>query len=45
MATLREVAEEVGVDVEPSDLEYGHVAHHRNAQGETRIGFLFTARQ
>lgn len=42
---LREVAEEVGVDVKPDDLECAHVAHHRSAQGKTRIGFFFTARR
>ncbi|MEV2276992.1 NUDIX domain-containing protein [Nocardiopsis sp. NPDC049922] len=38
----RELKEEVGVVIDPGDLVCAHVAHHRNAQGKTRIGFFFT---
>ncbi|WP_067966380.1 NUDIX hydrolase [Nocardiopsis trehalosi] len=42
---VREAAEEVGVKLRTDDLACAHVAHHRNAQGATRIGFFFTASQ
>lgn len=38
----RELKEEVGVLIDPADLVCAHVAHHRNGQGKTRIGFFFT---
>ncbi|MEU5418263.1 NUDIX domain-containing protein [Streptomyces sp. NPDC020667] len=42
---LRETAEEVGVTVTPSDLEFCHLIHHRNPDGEARLGVVFTARR
>ncbi|GAA1101823.1 hypothetical protein GCM10009605_42090 [Nocardiopsis composta] len=41
----REAAEEVGVKIDPADLVCAHVAHHRNPEGKTRLGFFFTARR
>lgn len=38
----RELKEEVGVLIDPADLECAHVAHHSNGEGKTRIGFFFT---
>jgi 8-oxo-dGTP diphosphatase len=39
----REASEEVGVDISPADLAFTHVVHHRNPEGQGRIGFFFTA--
>ncbi|RCV57263.1 NUDIX hydrolase [Marinitenerispora sediminis] len=41
-AAAREVREEVGVRVDPAELRFGHVCHHRSEEG--RIGFFFVAR-
>src|SRR6266568_917784 len=40
---VREAREEVGVLIDPADLAFSHVVHHRNPQGQARIGFFFTA--
>jgi 8-oxo-dGTP diphosphatase len=40
---VREASEEVGVDIDPSDLDFTHVVHHRNPEGQGRIGIFFTA--
>lgn len=40
---LREAAEEVGVAIDPGDLTFTHVVHHRSPEGEGRIGVFFTA--
>jgi len=40
---IREAREEVGVLIDPADLAFSHVVHHRNPQGQARIGFFFTA--
>ena len=39
----REAREETGVLIEPGDLVFRHVIHHRNPLGQARIGFFFTA--
>ena len=39
---VREASEEVGVDIDPSDLDFTHVVHHRNPEGQGRIGIFFT---
>jgi 8-oxo-dGTP diphosphatase len=31
---VREASEEVGVDIDPADLNFTHVVHHRNTEGE-----------
>jgi 8-oxo-dGTP diphosphatase len=40
---VREASEEVGVDIEPADLVFSHVVHHRSPEGQGRVGFFFTA--
>lgn len=40
---VREANEETGVDIDPADLAFTHVVHHRNPEGQGRIGFFFTA--
>jgi 8-oxo-dGTP diphosphatase len=40
---VREVAEETGVGIDPKDLVFTHVVHHRNPEGQGRIGIFFTA--
>jgi 8-oxo-dGTP diphosphatase len=39
---VREASEEVGVDIDPADLDFTHVVHHRNPEGQGRIGIFFT---
>lgn len=38
---VREAAEEAGVDIDPADLVFTHVVHHRNPEGQGRVGFFF----
>jgi 8-oxo-dGTP pyrophosphatase MutT (NUDIX family) len=40
---VREAREEVGVLIDPGDLTFTHVVHHRSPGGEGRIGMFFTA--
>ena len=40
---VREAGEEAGVDIDPADLNFTHVVHHRNPDGQGRIGIFFTA--
>jgi 8-oxo-dGTP diphosphatase len=40
---IREAREETGVLIDPADLAFSHVVHHRNPEGQPRIGFFFTA--
>jgi 8-oxo-dGTP pyrophosphatase MutT (NUDIX family) len=42
-AAVREASEEVGVGINPADLAFTHVVHHRNPLGQGRIGIFFTA--
>jgi 8-oxo-dGTP pyrophosphatase MutT (NUDIX family) len=39
---IREAREETGVLIEPGDLAFSHVIHHRNPLGQARIGFFFS---
>jgi 8-oxo-dGTP diphosphatase len=39
---IREAREEVGVRIDPADLAFSHVIHHRNPLGQARIGFFFS---
>ncbi|MFI9202945.1 NUDIX domain-containing protein [Streptomyces sp. NPDC053048] len=41
----REVREEVGVGIDPADLEFCHLIHHRSPEGEARLGVVFTSQQ
>ncbi len=43
-ATVREAKEELGLDIDPADVEAAHVMHHRNPGGTARIGMFFVAR-
>lgn len=38
---IREAREETGVLIEPGDLVFRHIIHHRNPLGQARIGFFF----
>ena len=40
---VREAAEETGVGIDPADLVFTHMVHHRNPEGQGRIGIFFTA--
>jgi 8-oxo-dGTP diphosphatase len=40
---IREAREETGVLIDPGDLVFRHVVHHRNPEGEARVGMFFTA--
>jgi 8-oxo-dGTP diphosphatase len=39
---VREAYEETGVVIDPGDLVFTHVVHHRNPEGQGRVGFFFT---
>ncbi len=39
---VREAYEETGVAIDPADLVFAHVVHHRNPEGQGRVGFFFT---
>jgi 8-oxo-dGTP pyrophosphatase MutT (NUDIX family) len=40
---IREAREETGVLLDPADVSFCHVVHHRNPVGQARVGFFFTA--
>ncbi|GAA0477016.1 NUDIX domain-containing protein [Streptomyces stramineus] len=42
---LREVGEEVGVTIDPPDMEFCHLVHHRGPEGAARVGVVFTAQR
>jgi mutator protein MutT len=42
-AAAREVAEEVGVVLQPNQLQFIGVTHHRPPHGDSRVGFGFVA--
>ncbi|MGI8312884.1 NUDIX domain-containing protein [Saccharopolyspora hattusasensis] len=44
-AAGREAAEEVGVLIDPADLEHVHTVHVAGSGPDSRIGLFFTARQ
>jgi 8-oxo-dGTP pyrophosphatase MutT (NUDIX family) len=35
---IREAREETGVLIDPADLAFSHVIHHRSPEGQARIG-------
>jgi 8-oxo-dGTP diphosphatase len=41
-SAVREAAEETGVGIDPAGLVFTHVVHHRNPEGQGRVGFFFT---
>jgi 8-oxo-dGTP diphosphatase len=40
-AVARETEEEIGIRLDREDLACVHVMHHRNSEGQARIGFFF----
>jgi 8-oxo-dGTP diphosphatase len=42
-AVIREAREEIGISLARTAVRAVHVMHHRNPEGETRIGWFFTA--
>jgi 8-oxo-dGTP pyrophosphatase MutT (NUDIX family) len=43
-AVVREAREEIGIDLEPTELEFAHVMHRRIDGGPERVDFFFAAR-
>jgi 8-oxo-dGTP diphosphatase len=44
-ATCREAAEEVGVTIDPVDLDLVHTMHHHDGDEHARVGFFFRAQR
>jgi 8-oxo-dGTP diphosphatase len=44
-AAIREATAEVGVIIRSNDLTCAHVVHHRNPEGQARIGIFFRTTQ
>jgi 8-oxo-dGTP pyrophosphatase MutT (NUDIX family) len=44
-AVIREAREEIGICLERAALRAVHVMHHRNPEGDTRVGWFFAADQ
>jgi ADP-ribose pyrophosphatase YjhB (NUDIX family) len=44
-AAAREAAEEIGVTIEPADLEFAHVMQHKHVGEPVRTSFFFIARR
>jgi 8-oxo-dGTP pyrophosphatase MutT (NUDIX family) len=42
-AVIREAREEIGIHIERGAVRAVHVMHHRNPEGQTRVGWFFTA--
>ena len=42
-AAAREIAEEVGLTLDPGALQFVGVTHHRPPHGDSRVGFAFLA--
>ncbi|MYV98359.1 NUDIX domain-containing protein [Streptomyces sp. SID3343] len=40
---IREAREELGIEIDPDDLAFGHLNHHLDADGIARLGVFFTA--
>src|SRR5271166_2859296 len=40
---IREAGEETCVLIDPADLAFSHVVHHRSPEGQLRIGFFWAA--
>src|SRR5262249_2306837 len=41
----REAREETGITIDPADLEFVHLCHHTDPDGQARLGVFFAARQ
>jgi 8-oxo-dGTP diphosphatase len=44
-AAAREAREEVGITIDPADLEFAHLCHHADPDGQARVGVFFAAQQ
>jgi 8-oxo-dGTP diphosphatase len=44
-AAAREAREETGVSIDPADLEFAHLCHHADPDGQYRVGVFFAARR
>jgi 8-oxo-dGTP diphosphatase len=44
-AAIREAAEEIGVVIDPGDLEFAHVMQHRHGDEPVRTSFFFLVRR
>ncbi|MEU3189056.1 phosphotransferase [Streptomyces sp. NPDC006992] len=44
-ALVREAREETGVDIDPADVRVAVTVHHRNPDGDARVGFFFEVRR
>lgn len=46
-AAIREAKEEASVDIEPSDMQFGHVMHRKTSGGDGRVymDFFFVAKK
>lgn len=44
-AAVREALEEVGVIIDPAALRPVHAMHHRNPEGQPRVGWFFATAQ
>jgi 8-oxo-dGTP diphosphatase len=42
-AVIREAKEEIDISLDRDAIRVVHVMHHRNPEGETRVGWFFTA--
>ncbi|MGW1073395.1 NUDIX domain-containing protein [Streptomyces sp. NPDC002537] len=42
---VREVAEEIGVGIDPYAMEFCHLVHHRSPEGQGRLGVVFTTQR
>ena len=40
---IREAREEVGIEIDPAELQFLHLVHHRTPAGQGRLGLFFTA--
>jgi 8-oxo-dGTP diphosphatase len=44
-AAAREAREEVGITIDPADLEFAHLCHHADPDGQARVGIFFAAQR
>jgi 8-oxo-dGTP diphosphatase len=44
-AAAREAREEIGITIDAADLEFAHLCHHADPDGQARVGVFFAARR
>jgi 8-oxo-dGTP diphosphatase len=44
-AAAREAREEIGINIDPADLQFTHLCHHADPDGQARVGVFFTAQR